>query len=223
MIRFKDVLCRNLSIDSLIIPEGITSVIGMNGSGKTTLLKTCAGIHLPERGTIFIDGTPPRETETGWVNEFPDRNLLFNFVSDEIASSLRFRQIPCNETEARVTARIESMGILHLKKRLVRELSGGEKILVALGAALVCQPSVLVLDEYDSHLDAKKVGEIEEIIRKSRVPYVIRSTQQMETAALGDYVIFLENGSVKYAGTPDSVFPLLKDTSFYPFSWRIAQ
>jgi len=221
MIAIDNFLCKKLSIDSLTLPEGITSVIGRNGSGKTTLLKSVAGIHLPERGTIDIDGKPPRETETGWVNEFPDRNILFNNVSDEIASGLRFRQVPCNEITPRVTALMESMGILHLQGRLMNELSGGEKILVALGAALIHRPRVLILDEYDSHLDGKKLGEIEDIIRKSNVPYVIRCTQQMETALIGDHLLFLEDGRVRYSGTPDSVFTCLKDTPFYPFSLRI--
>lgn len=223
MITFDRFRCKIVSIDSLDIPEGITSVIGTNGSGKSTLLKACAGIHLPEAGTLQIDGILPRKTETGWVNEFPDRNILFSRVSDEIASALRFRHIPCKETEERVNAQLELMGILHLKERLMRELSGGEKILVALGAALVHRPKVLILDEYDSHLDAKKVGEIEEIIRRSDVPYVIRCTQQMETALLGDYVLFLEEGRLKYAGTPDLVFASLENTPFYPLSLRLAQ
>ena len=221
MITFENVRCKKISIDSLAIPEGITSVIGANGSGKTTLLKVCTGINLPDAGMIQIDGTSPRDTETGWVNEFPDRNILFTRVSDEIASALRFRHVPCDEMEIRVAAQMEDMGILPLKNRLMRELSGGEKILVAIGAALIHHPRVLVMDEYDSHLDGKKVGELENVIRKSNVPYVIRCTQQMETAALGDYVLFLENSRVRYSGTPESVFSSLKNTPFYPFSWKI--
>nr|WP_319375402.1 energy-coupling factor ABC transporter ATP-binding protein [uncultured Methanoregula sp.] len=223
MITFDHVLCKNLSTDSLVIPEGITSVIGANGSGKTTLLKLCAGIFLPERGFIQIDGVPPRKTETGWVNEFPDRNILFNSVSDEIASSLRFRNIPCAEIDVRVTDQMELMGIRYMKERMMRELSGGEKVLVALAAALVHEPELLILDEYDSHLDVKKVREIETVIRISNVRHVIRCTQQMETAALGDYVIFLNEGRITSAGTPQLVFSNLKNTPFYPFSWRIAQ
>jgi ABC-type hemin transport system ATPase subunit len=45
----------------------------------------------------------------------------------------------------------------------------------------------------------------------------------METAALGDYVVFLDEGRIKIAGTPETVFSTLKNTPFYPFSWRIAQ
>jgi energy-coupling factor transport system ATP-binding protein len=220
MIRFDNLRYRSLAIDALSIGKGITSVIGRNGSGKTTLLKLCAGITLPESGTIMIDGNPPRKNEIGWVNEFPDRNILFATVHEEIASSLRFRHIPCDEIEERVMSCMNSMEISHLGKRSMRELSGGEKVLVALAAALVHQPHLLVLDEYDSHLDTDLTEKIEDILRQSLVTYIIRCTQDMETAARGDNVICLINGKIGCAGSPEIVFSCLVDTPFYPLAWR---
>jgi energy-coupling factor transporter ATP-binding protein EcfA2 len=102
----------------------------------------------------------------------------------------------------------------------MQELSGGEKVLVALAAALVFRPQVLVLDEYDSHLDVNRTGEIAGIIRKSKTPYVIHCTQDLEAAAGGDAVIFLNKGKIGYTGMPDNVFASLAGTAFYPFSWR---
>lgn len=113
-----------------------------------------------------------------------------------------------------------SMGISGLKKRPMRELSGGEKVLVALAAALVTRPQVLVLDEYDSHLDENRTEEIARIIRMSGTPCIIRCTQDMEEAASADYVIFLSEGKVRYAGRPEDVFASLSGTAFYPLSWR---
>ena len=115
---------------------------------------------------------------------------------------------------------MESLGISSLKDRMVRELSGGEKIMVALAAAIAHKPGVIVLDEYDSHLDAARMKRIEELIRRSPASYIIRCTQQMETAARGDYVIFLEEGRVISAVTPGEVFHSLADTPFYPITWR---
>ena len=209
-----------LSIEDLRIAPGITSVIGPNGSGKTTLLKLLAGIAIPVSGTIMIDGIPPRNAEIGWVNEFPDRNILFGSAFEEIASPLRFRHLPCNVIEDRVDSVMASVGIPHLRTRPMQELSGGEKVLVALAAALVCRPQVLVLDEYDAHLDANRAGEIARIIRENQTPYVIHCTQDSEAAASGDAVIFLEGGSVSCTGTPEDVFASLDGTAFYPFSWR---
>ena len=189
-----------VGISSLAIGPGMTSIIGPNGSGKTTLLKILAGIVLPESGSVLIDGAPPREIDTGWINEFPDRNILFETVEDEIASPLRFRHTKCKEIDSQVSLCMETLGITHLSKRQIRGLSGGEKVLVALATALVHHPLVLILDECDSHLDADLAGSADLVIRKSDVPYIICCTQDMERASCGDHLVYLENGSVCFAG-----------------------
>jgi energy-coupling factor transport system ATP-binding protein len=219
MIIIENLRYRNLAIDALTIKPGITTIIGPNGSGKTTFLKICAGIILPDSGTIRIDDEPPRQTDVGWVNEYPDRNLLFVKVSDEIASPLRFRHDSCDSVDSAMQSCAETMGITHLLKRAVRELSGGEKILVSLAAALVHHPNVLVLDEYDSHLDARVKEKNEQIIRSSGSKYIIRCTQQIETAIQSDNLLFFDYGRIRYDGTPDQVFPFLKGTAYYPLLW----
>ena len=213
-------LCyRKLTIDSLEIKPGITTIIGANGSGKTTFLKLCAGIAVPDSGSLLIDDALPRETETGWVNEFPDRNILFVNVFDEIASPLRFRRIPCNDIDSNVRACAETLGITYLLQRAVRDLSGGEKVLVSLAAALVHHPKVLVLDEYDSHLDAHSLAKIEQGIRRTGAEYVIRCAQQMDTAIHSDHLLFFDSGRIIHAGLPHDIFPFLKGTAYYPFLW----
>jgi energy-coupling factor transport system ATP-binding protein len=220
MITIENLRYRTLEIDNLRIAPGITSVIGPNGSGKTTLLKLLAGIFVPESGTILIDGVPPRNAEIGWVNEFPDRNVLLGCAFEEIASPLRFRHVPCSRISDRVESVIQSAGIQHLKNRTVQGLSGGEKVLVALAAALVFRPQVLVLDDYDSHLDVHCAVGIGHIIKKCTAPYVIHCTQDVEAASRGDTVIFLEGGKIRYAGAPEDVFASLAGTAYYPLVWR---
>ena len=220
MIELSGLLYRDIRIDALTIPPGITSVIGPNGSGKTMFLRLLSGIAEPEAGVILIEGKTPRETDVGWLNEFPDKNSLFSRVSDEIASALRFSHKPCGETDRAVHTIAQLMDITHLLDRSMRELSGGEKILVAFAAALVQQPKILVLDEYDSHLDETRCLQLEHLIQTCAVPYVLRCTQQMETAARGDNLLFLENGNISFSGTPTRVFASLDQTPFYPLSWR---
>jgi energy-coupling factor transport system ATP-binding protein len=220
MITVRSLRHRHLAIDSLEIRPGITSVIGPNGSGKTTLLRLCAGIDLPDAGIVLIGDWSPRELEAGWVNEFPDRNILFGTVMDEVASPLRFRRVPCSETEERVRRCLETCGIAGLRDRAVRDLSGGEKILVAFAAAIVHDPEVLILDECDSHLDASRAGILWRLIRESAIPYVIQCTQQMEVAAHSDQVLYLDGGRVDRSGSPEDVFSGLSGTPFYPLSWR---
>jgi energy-coupling factor transport system ATP-binding protein len=153
------------------------------------------------------------------VNEYPDRNLLFVNVSDEIASPLRFRHDSCDSVYSAMKSCAETMGITHLLKRAVRELSGGEKILVSLAAALIHNPKVLVLDEYDSHLDTHFKEKNEQILRSSGAEYIIRCTQQVDTAIQSDHLLFFDSGRVIHDGPPDEVFPLLKGTSYYPLLW----
>ncbi|MDP2797663.1 MAG: energy-coupling factor ABC transporter ATP-binding protein [Methanoregula sp.] len=220
MIHIENLRYRTLAIDSLSIGTGVTSVIGVNGSGKTTLLKLCAGIAVPDTGSILIDGTEPRQADIGWVNEFPDRNFLFDTVSDEIASTLRFQHRPPGEIAGRTDEIRKQLGLGRLSARSVQELSGGEKVLVALAAAMIQNPRLLILDECDSHLDARCMQIINQIIRQSEIPFILRSTQDMESAAESDHLIFLENGRVRFSGTPETVFTGLSGTPFYPMSWK---
>jgi energy-coupling factor transport system ATP-binding protein len=184
------------------------------------MLRLCAGIAVPEAGTIMIDRKEPRQTDIGWLNEFPDRNMLFSNVWDEIASPLRFRYMTPDETDRAVEHITKRLGIKNLVSRHVRDLSGGEKVLVALAAALVTGPDILILDEYDSHLDEKRCSQIEKILRGSGYAYILRCTQQMETAAKSDYLVMVDRGKPVLTGTPAEVFPLLTTTMYYPLSWR---
>ena len=140
MIRVRNLAFRTLSIPELVIPPGSAALIGPNGSGKTTLLLVPAGILKPEQCCVRINGRSPGECRIGFVNEYPDRNILFSRVSDEIASPLRFSRLPCDEISRNVELALERAGILHLMNRRIDTLSGGEKTLVALLAATIRSP-----------------------------------------------------------------------------------
>ena len=211
-----------LTIPLLEISPGSTVIIGPNGSGKTTLLQIIAGIISPQRGSVAIDGKSPASVNTGWLNEYPDRNLLFGTVSDEIASPLRFRQDHCPEVQGRVNSIAHDSGISHLLGRRTRDLSGGEKVLVSLATAMVTRPLVLVLDESDSHLDQESTRTLTRLIRDSQAAYLVWCTQDMETATGADQVILLEGGSVTRCGTPNEVFAELSGDCLYPLSWRLS-
>jgi len=220
VIRITGLSHRCLQVPDLSIPPGRAAVIGPNGGGKTTLLRLIAGIDLPSRGEILIDGLPPRSREVGWVGENPGETILFSRVRDELASPLRFRRDPCPLVDERVKAVSEGLGILHLLERQTGDLSAGEKVRVAVGAALVSAPDLLVLDEADSGLDGASAGEMEDRIGTSSCSHVVRATQRMELAARADHVIFLDGGRVVRAGSPAEVFAALSGTPFFPPSRR---
>jgi energy-coupling factor transport system ATP-binding protein len=221
MIDLEGIRHRILAIPHLSLDEGSTAVIGANGSGKTTLLTLCAGIAVPDRGSVHIDGREPRSCEVGWVGEFPDRNLLFERVRDEIASPLRFRYADEAAIEERVARISDRLAISPLRERSTRELSGGEKALVSLATALVTHPQVLIIDEADSHLDANAAARMYDLVKEARPPYLLFCTQDMHHAAAADRVLYLERGRIGRYGPPDAVFSALQDTCFYPSLWRL--
>ncbi|NYT05890.1 MAG: ATP-binding cassette domain-containing protein [Methanomicrobiales archaeon] len=209
-----------LDIPLLRIPEGHCMVIGGNGAGKSTLLGLCAGMQVPLSGSVAIGGREPRSSQVGWVAEFPDRTLVFESVADEIASSLRFQHRSCAEIRREVDACAERMGISHLLSASTRELSGGERVLVALAAAIIARPLLLVLDDVDAHLDERSANAVQAAIAHSGTGHVVQSTQNMETAAAGDWIVCLEKGQVIHSGTPETVFDALAGSWLYPESWR---
>jgi energy-coupling factor transport system ATP-binding protein len=220
MITVRNLSFRTLSLSELAIPDGSVALVGPNGSGKTTFLKILAGILKPEHCSVSINGKSPRECRIGFVNEYPDRNILFSRVSDEIASPLRFSHLPCDEISRRVELMVESAGFLPLMNRQIHTLSGGEKTLVALLAATVNSPEVLILDEFDSHLDDQAVDTAERIISTSGALSVIRCTQNMELASRSKTLVALFGGRIRVFGSPCDVFSSLSGTCFVPFGWR---
>jgi energy-coupling factor transporter ATP-binding protein EcfA2 len=219
VIAIRGVSHRILEIPDLLIPAGRVAVIGPNGGGKTTLLRLLAGIDLPVAGEILIDGLAPRSREVGWVGEQPEREIIFHRVSDEISSPLRFRNDPCPFVDERVKALTGELGIGELLGRETRDLSAGEKALVALAAALAAKPDILILDETDSNLDQESAGTVEGLIRGISCSHVLQATQRMELAARADHILFLERGRVLHSGNPTAVFAALTGTPFHPPSW----
>lgn len=216
MIRITGLSHRILAIPDLALPAGRVAVIGPNGGGKTTLLRLIAGMDLPSEGEVLIDGLPPRETEVGWAGENPGETFAFQRVFDEIASPLRFRHDPCPAVEEQVRAVAGDLGILGLLGRETASLSAGEKAGVALAAALVAGPAVLVLDETDSNLDGGTAGAVEALLAGASCPHVIQATQRMDLAARADHLLFLQGGRVLHAGSPAAVFAALSGTPYSP-------
>ncbi len=206
MISLNSIRCGCLSIPHLSIEPGLVAITGPNGSGKTTLLEAIAGIQLPAQGSILINTIRPREATIGWVGEFPDLNMTFTRVIDEIASTLRFSHQPCRMIDESVHELTTTLNLEPLLDRPVRTLSGGEKVLTALAAALITKPDILILDETDSHLDASTLRSIDAIIRDANVPHVLFATHRPDRVASADRVIVMRGGEILREGNPDEVF-----------------
>src|SRR5260370_10701951 len=133
--------------------------LGPSGSGKTTLLRMIAGLETPTAGEIIIGGRvvndlTPRERRIAVVFEISALYLHLT-VYNNMAFPLRAQGIPKKLHQEKVEWAASLLGIGGLLERKPRELSGGERQLVALARAIVREPSVFLLDEPLSHLDAK--------------------------------------------------------------------
>jgi multiple sugar transport system ATP-binding protein len=195
-------------------------LLGPSGSGKTTVLRMIAGLEEPTSGEVLIggrvvNGLSPRERRIAMV--FQSYALYPHLtVSQNIAFPLKAQGVPRSEHRGKVAWAAGIVGIERLLDRRPRELSGGERQRVALARALVREPSLFLLDEPLSNLDAKLRATAREELQKfqSRIgtTTIYVTHDQVEAMALGDRVVVMDGGRVRQVGTPAEVYDDPADT-----------
>jgi multiple sugar transport system ATP-binding protein len=194
--------------------------LGPSGCGKTTMLRMIAGLEAPTSGEIVIgdrvvNDLPPRSRGVAMV--FQGYGLYPHLkVRDNIAFPLRTQRTPRDVIEKKVEWAARILGITRLLDRKPRQLSGGEQQRVALARALVREPTVFLLDEPLSNLDAKlrtsARNEIKEFQRDIGTTTIYVTHDQVEAMGLGDRIVVLEHGKVKQIGTPAEIYEDPADT-----------
>ncbi len=194
--------------------------LGPSGSGKTTLLRMIAGLEVPTAGEIFIGGRmvnnlSPRERGIAMV--FQSYALYPHLsVYNNIAFPLKAQKVPKNTHRQKVEWAAGLLGIGHLLNRKPRELSGGERQRVALARAIVREPSVFLLDEPLSNLDAKLRAsareELESFHKRVGTTTIYVTHDQVEAMAMGDRVMVLNKGIMRQLGSPREVYDKPADT-----------
>jgi len=195
-------------------------LLGPSGSGKTTLLRMIAGLEQPTSGRIFIgdrDVTDlsPRERRIAMVFQsyalYPHLSVYKN-----IAFPLKAQKVDPSKHREKVEWASGLLGIGHLLQRKPRELSGGERQRVALARAIVREPSVFLLDEPLSNLDAKLRAsareEIEQFQKRVGTTTIYVTHDQVEAMAMGDRVAVLNKGVIHQVGSPKEVYDNPVDT-----------
>ncbi len=206
---------------NLVTEEGEFLVfLGPSGSGKTTLLRMIAGLEVPTAGEIRIGGAvvnhlTPRERRIAMV--FQSYALYPHLtVYDNIVFPLKAQNVPKDQHRKKVDWAAGLLGIQKLLGRKPRELSGGERQRVALARAIVREPSVFLLDEPLSNLDAKlrasARAELEKFHRDVGTTTIYVTHDQVEAMAMGDRVVVLHQGIVRQIGTPTEVYDNPADT-----------
>src|SRR5512133_3060747 len=187
--------------------------LGPSGSGKSTLLRMIAGLEEPTLGDVLIAGKvvtdlPPRARGIAMV--FQSYALYPHLsVRKNIAFPLKAQGMPKDRRGERVAWAAGLLGIGDLLDRRPRELSGGEQQRVALARAIVREPTVFLLDEPLSNLDAKLRASAREELgtfhRRVKTTTIYVTHDQVEAMAMGDRVMVLHQGFVRQLGTPREV------------------
>lgn len=195
------------------IPEGlITAVLGASGSGKTTLLRLIAGFEQLDSGTISIGGgivddghrsVRPQHRGIGYV---PQDGALFPHLT--VIGNVGFGLARDERSSARDL--LELVGLTGLERRYPHQLSGGQQQRVALARALAIRPSVVLLDEPFSSLDASLRAElgrdVARILAEAATTTVLVTHDQDEALALANHVAVLRSGRVLARADPRSLY-----------------
>lgn len=204
-------------VDLDVAAGSVVALLGPSGCGKTSLLRAIAGLERPRTGTISIGGNvvsapgtwvKPEHRHVGMV--FQDGALFPHLdVADNIAFGLGARSSRA-ERSARIDELLQLVDLAGVADRLPDTLSGGQQQRVALARSLAPNPSVLLLDEPFSALDAglrvHVRAEVARILREVGVTSIFVTHDQDEAFVLGDQVAVMRDGQVEQVGTPDELY-----------------
>lgn len=200
---------------SLTIDNGaLVCFLGPSGCGKTTLLRVISGLELPDSGVILVNGqnmsaVPARNRNFGMV--FQSYSLFPNLsIAANVAYGLECRRW----SKADIAQRVNNMlGLVHLEDqshKFPHQLSGGQQQRVALARALAPKPSVLLLDEPLSALDAKVREELREEIktlqRSLNITTIMVTHDQEEALTMADRIMVMKDGKVMQTGAPMDIY-----------------
>ena len=210
--RFDDVMA--LDEFNLDVHAGhVMTLLGPSGSGKTTALRLIAGFDRPDQGSIEVGGVvvaddttfvPPERRRVGMV--FQDY-ALFPHLSVE--HNIGYG-VPRESRRQRTAETLDLVGLSGKQDRLPHELSGGEQQRVALARALAPGPSVILLDEPFSNLDAalraRVRTEVADILRSAGTTAVFVTHDQEEALSTSDFVAVMREGKVVQAARPSDLY-----------------
>jgi len=189
----------------LTVREGeIVALMGRNGAGKSTLLRALAGVHTPSAGTATVLGRQPRPgVDAALCPQEPDALLFNDTVEHEVRATLAARGLP-----DAASPWLERLGIVDLAARHPRDLSAGQRLLVATAAIAATQAPLLLLDEPTRGLDPDSKDRLVRFLRAHAADggAAIVATHDVElAAAVATRVVMLAAGEVIADGAPAAV------------------
>ena len=212
-----------LSDVNLTFNEGqFAAVIGPNGSGKSTLSKLLNALLLPSEGSVTVDGHSTADISfvyeirktVGLVLQNPDNQIIGDTVEDDVAFALENMGILPSWMDTIITDVLSRTGLSDLRFRNPRELSGGQKQLLAIASVLAMKPKCIVLDEALSMLDKdgrRTVLSLLHRLNKETGLSVILITQDVQDALEADVIFSLKGGTIKAFSAQDFPSPFVAD------------
>ncbi|HVX77746.1 MAG TPA: ABC transporter ATP-binding protein [Bradyrhizobium sp.] len=201
-------------VDLEIEAGEFVAFLGPSGCGKTTLLRIIAGFERANSGDMRLDGKlidklPPNHRDVGLV--FQNLALFPHLsVAENVAYGLRMRRRPDDEVRTKVAEMLELVDLVKFRDSRVPQLSGGQKQRVALARALVLRPSILLLDEPLSALDAKLRRQLQvdlkSLQRETATTFIFVTHDQEEALSLADRVAVFNRGRIEQFGDPETLY-----------------
>lgn len=197
---------------SLKVPKGeFTAIIGSSGSGKSTLLHAIAGVDIPTRGKVYLDGQDIyagnreqlavfRRRQVGLIYQFNNLIPTLNVVENITLPVLMDRR---KVNQERLEDLLEHLGLKDRRKHLPNQLSGGQQQRVAIARALAGKPSIVLADEPTGNLDSRTSQDVMAFLKAGNQRFqqtMVMITHNPEIAQMADRIIRIEDGRIKSSG-----------------------
>ena len=189
-------------------------LVGPSGCGKSTTLRMIAGLETVSKGQLMIgdrvvNDVAPKDRDIAMVFQsyalYPHMSVYKN-----MSFGLELRKMPKDEIDRRVHEAAQILDIEHLLKRKPKALSGGQRQRVALGRAMVRSPSVFLLDEPLSNLDAKLRAntrtQIKKLHQRLGTTFIYVTHDQTEAMTMGDRIVVMKDGIIQQVDTPQNLY-----------------
>jgi spermidine/putrescine ABC transporter ATP-binding subunit len=213
VVHFGDHTALNLISFNVVAGERLC-LLGPSGCGKTTCLRVIAGFIVPHSGQVDIAGksmlsVPPEHRNIGILFQsyalFPHLN-----VHDNVAFGLRMRSLPEAAIKQKVADALNLVRLPRSGDKRPSMLSGGEQQRIAFARAIVIQPSLLLLDEPFSNLDARlrqeMRSELLELLERLAITTVMVTHDQEEAMSIADRIVVMRAGKIEQVGTPRDIY-----------------
>ncbi len=193
------------------------SILGHNGSGKSTLARLFNCLHIPDSGTITVEGLDTSVEENvfdirnkiGLIFQNPDNQIVASIVEEDVAFGPENLGVPPKEIRERVDEALKTVGMYDYRRHETHKLSGGQKQRVAIAGIIAMQPDCIIFDEPTAMLDPKGRADVMKTIRKLRKESgktIVLITHYMDEAVQADRVVVMDSGKIIADDVPQKVF-----------------